>query len=103
MIRAGLAAAPYLLRLGDWQHRRDLLEDALPRDQSRATAAAVLPALRAIAAAAQEPTASRRGRDAGAGAERHRPRRGRTADATLLAAAVGRQRLPARLGRRPAT
>jgi hypothetical protein len=51
VIRAGLSAAPYLLRLHAWIQARSLLEHALIRDKSRATAGAALPALRAIAAA----------------------------------------------------
>lgn len=51
VIRAGLGAAPYLLRLGAWDQAHDLLDLALIRDHSRAAAGAALPALRAIAAA----------------------------------------------------
>jgi hypothetical protein len=51
VIRAGLGAAPYLLRLHAWEQARGLLERALARDQSRAAAGAALPALRAIATA----------------------------------------------------
>ena len=51
VVRAGLAAAPYLLRLGAWPQAGDMLDDALMRDSSRATAGAALPALRTIAAA----------------------------------------------------
>jgi len=48
VVRAGLAAAPYLMRRGEWSAAGSLLERAFHRDPSRATAAAVLPALRAI-------------------------------------------------------
>ena len=52
VVRAALSAGPYLLRLGEWRQGAALLEQALLRDDSRATAAAVLPVLRALAAAA---------------------------------------------------
>ena len=55
VVRAGLAAAPYLLRLQDWDTASTLLERALHRDTSPAVTAAALPALRAIAAATQAP------------------------------------------------
>jgi hypothetical protein len=51
VVRAGLAAAPYLLRLGTWSQAGDMLDDALMRDSSQATASAALPALRTIATA----------------------------------------------------
>ena len=57
VIRAGLAAAPYLLRLQDWDTAGALLEQALIRDESPATIQAALPALRAIADATQAPEA----------------------------------------------
>jgi hypothetical protein len=57
IIRAGLAAAPYLLRLQDWDTAGFLLEQALMRDASPATIQAALPALRAIADATQAPEA----------------------------------------------
>ena len=53
IVRAGLAAAPYLLRLQQWVTASVLLEEALMRDGSPATIQAALPALRAIAAATQ--------------------------------------------------
>jgi hypothetical protein len=49
VVRAGLSAAPYLLRRHAWDLAQGLLENALIRDHSRATAGAALPALRAIA------------------------------------------------------
>ena len=55
IIRAGLAAAPYLLRIQDWDTAGALLEQALIRDRSPATIQAALPALRAIADATQKP------------------------------------------------
>ena len=55
IIRAGLAAAPYLLRLQDWDTASVLLEEALMRDESPATIQAALPALRAITDATQKP------------------------------------------------
>jgi len=57
IIRAGLTAAPYLLRLQDWDTAGALLEQALDRDESPATIQAALPALRAIADATQAPKA----------------------------------------------
>jgi tetratricopeptide (TPR) repeat protein len=50
-VRAGRAAAPYLLRLGEWEVAGALLEQALVRDQSPATLAALLPLLTQIAQA----------------------------------------------------
>ena len=50
VIRAGLAAAPYLLRLQRLGLAAELLQQVLIRDQSRATASGALPALRLIAA-----------------------------------------------------
>jgi tetratricopeptide (TPR) repeat protein len=55
VVLAGLAAAPYLLRQQQWDTAATLLEEAFERDQSRGTAAAVLPAIQAIAAASHEP------------------------------------------------
>jgi tetratricopeptide (TPR) repeat protein len=51
IVTAGLAAAPYLLRLQDWDTTSTLLEHALMRDESPATTQAALPALRAVASA----------------------------------------------------
>ena len=53
IIRAGMSAAPYLLRLQDWDTAGVLLERALVRDRSPATIQAALPTLRAIADATQ--------------------------------------------------
>jgi tetratricopeptide (TPR) repeat protein len=55
VVRAGLAAAPYLLRRGDWDTAAFLLEQAVLRDESPGTAQAVLPSLRRIAAATGAP------------------------------------------------
>ena len=55
VVHAGLAAAPYLLRLGQWDAASVLLEDAVRRDGSPGVVQAVLPALRRIAAATQAP------------------------------------------------
>ena len=55
IVRAGLAAAPYLLRLQEWDAARILLDHVLIRDASPATIQAALPALRAIADATQAP------------------------------------------------
>jgi tetratricopeptide (TPR) repeat protein len=49
MVRAGLAAVPYLLRLGQWRRAATLLESAFNQDPSRANAVAVLPAIRQVA------------------------------------------------------
>jgi hypothetical protein len=57
VVRAGLAAAPYLLRRGDWDTAGSLLEDATWRDESPGTVQAVLPSLRRIAAATGTPAA----------------------------------------------
>jgi tetratricopeptide (TPR) repeat protein len=53
IIHAGLAAAPYLLRLKDWDAASALLEQVMARDDSPATIQAALPALRAIVDATQ--------------------------------------------------
>lgn len=55
VVRAGLAAAPYLLRRGDWNTAAFLLEQSVMRDQSPGTVQAVLPSLRRIAAATGKP------------------------------------------------
>jgi hypothetical protein len=60
VVRAGLAAAPYLLRRGDWDTAGFLLEQALMRDGSPGTVQAALPALRRVAAAAGTPAATGR-------------------------------------------
>jgi tetratricopeptide (TPR) repeat protein len=49
MVRAGLAAVPYLLRRERWAAAAAMLERALSREPSRANAAAVLPAIQEIA------------------------------------------------------
>jgi CHAT domain len=51
VVRAGLAATPYLVRLGEWGAAGALLEQALLRDQSPATVAALLPLLEQVAQA----------------------------------------------------
>jgi len=56
VVRAGLAAAPYLLRRHDWDTASRLLEQALTRDRySPVTAQTVIPSLRRIAEATGEP------------------------------------------------
>jgi tetratricopeptide (TPR) repeat protein len=60
VVRAGLAAAPYLLRRGDWDTAGALLEHAVIRDKSPGTVQAALPALRRIAAATGTPAATGR-------------------------------------------
>jgi CHAT domain len=55
VVTAGLAAAPYLLRQGDWDTAARLLEHAIIRDQSPGVMTAALPALRRIAEATGTP------------------------------------------------
>jgi hypothetical protein len=55
VVRAGLAAAPYLLRRGEWNTAAALLEDSVMRDRSPGTMQASLPSLRRIAAATGQP------------------------------------------------
>jgi tetratricopeptide (TPR) repeat protein len=55
VVRAGLAAAPYLLRLGDWDTASILLDDAIRRDKSPRVLQAALPTLRRIAAVTGDP------------------------------------------------
>jgi hypothetical protein len=63
VVRAGLSAAPYLMRLGRWADARWALEQALVRDGSRTVVAAVVPWLQRIAqefaGTAKEPAALR--------------------------------------------
>jgi hypothetical protein len=62
VIRAGISATPYLLRLHQWEIAARLLEFALTRDHSVAAAHAALPGLSAVAAVVAgtdfEPTAT---------------------------------------------
>jgi len=51
VVAAGLHAAPYLMRTGRHDDALALLEDALARDHSRTTIAAVIPPLRELATA----------------------------------------------------
>ena len=55
VVRAGLAAAPYLVRRGDWDTAGLLLERAVMRDKSPGTVQAALPSLRRVADATGEP------------------------------------------------
>jgi tetratricopeptide (TPR) repeat protein len=55
VVRAGLAAAPYLLRLREWGTAGGLIEDALMQDNSPGTIQAALPVMRAIVSAAPDP------------------------------------------------
>jgi hypothetical protein len=55
VVRAGLAAAPYLLRRSDWNTVGTLLENVIIRDGSLGTVQAALPGLRRIAAATGTP------------------------------------------------
>jgi CHAT domain/NB-ARC domain len=50
LVRAGLAAVPYLMRLGQWTTAGAMLERAFIRDPSRPSAATVLPAIQEITA-----------------------------------------------------
>ena len=68
LVRAGLAAVPYLLRQQQWDNAAGLLEGAFVRDPSRANAAAVLPAIQQITR--HEPALGGR---AGQGARGDRP------------------------------
>lgn len=49
LVRAGLAAGPYLARQQQWDDAGVLLHNAFTRDQSQAIAAVVLPAMTRIA------------------------------------------------------
>jgi tetratricopeptide (TPR) repeat protein len=55
VVRAGLAAVPYLLRRGVWHAASSLLQYAVRRDESPGTLQAALPPLRRIAAATGAP------------------------------------------------
>ena len=59
LLYAGQAALPYLIRLGDWDRARYLVQEILHRDDTPATAAALVPRLRAIAAASDGNSAVR--------------------------------------------
>lgn len=59
VVRSSLAAAPYLLRRGDWDAARLVLERSIGRDRSPELVQTVLPGLRQIASATGTP------RDAG--------------------------------------
>jgi hypothetical protein len=50
LVRAGLAAVPYLIRQEEWTHAASVIDRAFVRDPSRANAVAVLPAIEEIAA-----------------------------------------------------
>ncbi len=56
--RAGLAAAPYLMRRGYWRSAADSIWAAFVRDRTRANAAAALPALRVLVATGHVPGAA---------------------------------------------
>jgi tetratricopeptide (TPR) repeat protein len=58
VVKAGLAAVPYLLRRGDWDTAAGLLENVLLRDGSPGTVQAALPTLRRIATATGTPETS---------------------------------------------
>jgi tetratricopeptide (TPR) repeat protein len=58
VVRAGLAATPYLLRCGGWDVAGVLLEEAITRDESPGTVQEALSALRRIATAAGTPETS---------------------------------------------
>ena len=58
LVRAGLAAAPYLLRLEEWDVAGRLLERAIGRDKSPRVVQTALPGLRHIAEATGDPVDS---------------------------------------------
>jgi len=58
VVRAGLAASPYLLRRRDWETAGFLLDQALLRDESPGTVQAALPTLRRIVTATGTPQAT---------------------------------------------
>jgi tetratricopeptide (TPR) repeat protein len=58
VVRAGLAAAPYLMRLSEWDQASARLEQAIHRDRSPATVRAVIPQLRRIADTTGAPEAA---------------------------------------------
>ncbi len=58
VVHAELAAAPYLMRRGEWSEAAHGIERAFTRDPSRETAATAMPALQEIVAEGQEPRAT---------------------------------------------
>jgi hypothetical protein len=56
VVHAALAGVAYLLRLDQWEPAAEMLQEALIRDASRETAAAVLPAIQRVASARPGPT-----------------------------------------------
>ncbi len=58
VVRAGLGAVPYLLRLEEWEAAAGLLEEALARDNSAAVTQQALPWLRHLASTTQTPRAT---------------------------------------------
>ena len=91
VLRAGLKAVPYLLRLHRCAEARTLLDGALARDRSTQTAAAMLPALQqiaeAVAGSEDEPAAAGLLAQARARTE---PAAAEQLMRALLAAALGR-------------
>ena len=55
VVRAGLAAVPYLMRQGQWSNAGTRLLEAFNRNKSRQTAAAILPAMQTIVANGNDP------------------------------------------------
>jgi hypothetical protein len=55
IVRAALATQPYLIRLRLWDGARDMIEQAITREQSAATAMAAVPFMRRIADASPGP------------------------------------------------
>jgi CHAT domain len=104
VVRAGLAATPYLLRRRDWDTAGTLLEYAIMRDESPGTVQAALPPLRRIAAAAHRSRQRRRQRpgDPSPCPAHGGPGRGRTAAARRAGRRGRQRRLPGRLGPRRA-
>jgi tetratricopeptide (TPR) repeat protein len=93
VVHAGRAAAPYLLRLGEWEVAGRLLEQALQRDRSPATVAALLPLLGQIAQATHGTDGELAATGLLAGVVRYiDPAEGERQLRAVLAAAVAQQR-----------
>ena len=89
LLYAGRAALPYLIRLGDWERARYLIQEILHRDDSPATAAALVPALRTMAAASDSDSAMRTGHLLARALESVDVQAAEQELRTLLSAAVG--------------
>lgn len=89
LLYTGRAALPYLIRLGDWDRARYLIQEILHRDDTPATAAALVPALRTMAAASDGDSAVRTRRLLARALESVDVQAAQQELRTLLAAAVG--------------